>query len=418
MAIAWSKDKVGRGVGDLIVRDPVVLTATLPRFLLNGDRASMHLDLDNVEGPTGDYAIAVRSEGARCRRRGRTADRPAQRPAAERRQHPADRIRHRHREYDRAYQRPRRFCDRAQLCAGRQTGDANSCAPDRQAIGEGREPDVVERSVRRPRTRHRTRRAVGRTVERARCRGAAGGARPLSVRLLGADCQPGIAAALRQRSGVSGAPGVRHRGRSARSRVDRPAARASGLERLVRPVVGGRRRRLARCLCRRFPDARAGEEFPGRRRCVQARARTAAQLRRQCAGSGQGRRAQSCLCALRAGSQWRSADRRPALLRRHQARCLRDSDRQGAARRRAGDARRPRARGTHLRGRAGRAHAAAGTERRPQRLRFGAARRGCARDAGIGKRRPELPRSRMPCSGWRRRVAGRRSRRRRRTPGW
>ena len=63
MAIAWSKDKVGRGVGDLIVRDPVVLTATLPRFLLNGDRASMHLDLDNVEGPAGDYAVAVSSEG-------------------------------------------------------------------------------------------------------------------------------------------------------------------------------------------------------------------------------------------------------------------------------------------------------------------------------------------------------------------
>jgi len=63
MAVAWSKDKVGRGMGDVVVRDPVVLTATLPRFLLNGDRASMHLDLDNVEGPAGDYTIAVRSDG-------------------------------------------------------------------------------------------------------------------------------------------------------------------------------------------------------------------------------------------------------------------------------------------------------------------------------------------------------------------
>ncbi len=63
MAVAWSKDKVGRGVGDLIVRDPVVLTATLPRFLLTGDRASMHLDLDNVEGSAGDYTVAVQSEG-------------------------------------------------------------------------------------------------------------------------------------------------------------------------------------------------------------------------------------------------------------------------------------------------------------------------------------------------------------------
>ena len=40
MAVAWSKDKVGRANGDVTVRDPVVLTATLPRFLLTGDRSS------------------------------------------------------------------------------------------------------------------------------------------------------------------------------------------------------------------------------------------------------------------------------------------------------------------------------------------------------------------------------------------
>ena len=32
MAIAWSKDKVGRAVGDVTIRDPLVVTATLPRF--------------------------------------------------------------------------------------------------------------------------------------------------------------------------------------------------------------------------------------------------------------------------------------------------------------------------------------------------------------------------------------------------
>src|SRR5207237_7932693 len=63
MAVAWSKDKVGRAVGDVTIRDPVVLTATLPRFLLNGDRGTMHLDLDNVEGQAGDYRLEVRSEG-------------------------------------------------------------------------------------------------------------------------------------------------------------------------------------------------------------------------------------------------------------------------------------------------------------------------------------------------------------------
>ena len=63
MAVAWSKDKVGRAVGDVVVRDPVVLTATLPRFLLTGDKSTMNLDLDNVEGAAGAYSLDVTAEG-------------------------------------------------------------------------------------------------------------------------------------------------------------------------------------------------------------------------------------------------------------------------------------------------------------------------------------------------------------------
>jgi hypothetical protein len=63
MAVAWSKDKVGRASGDVVVRDPVVLTATLPRFLRTGDRGAVQLELDNVEGAAGDYSLAVSSEG-------------------------------------------------------------------------------------------------------------------------------------------------------------------------------------------------------------------------------------------------------------------------------------------------------------------------------------------------------------------
>ena len=63
MAIAWSKSKVGRAVGDVVVRDPVVLTATLPRFLLVGDRGNMQLEVDNVEGPAGEYRIGVAVDG-------------------------------------------------------------------------------------------------------------------------------------------------------------------------------------------------------------------------------------------------------------------------------------------------------------------------------------------------------------------
>ncbi len=57
------EDKLGRASGDVTVRDPVVLTATLPRFMLSGDRSAMQLELDNVEGAAGDYRISVQSDG-------------------------------------------------------------------------------------------------------------------------------------------------------------------------------------------------------------------------------------------------------------------------------------------------------------------------------------------------------------------
>src|SRR5260370_36927562 len=43
MAVAWTKSKVGRAVGDVTIRDQVVLTATLPRLLPHGDRRSTRL---------------------------------------------------------------------------------------------------------------------------------------------------------------------------------------------------------------------------------------------------------------------------------------------------------------------------------------------------------------------------------------
>ncbi len=63
MAVAWTATKLGRATTDVIVRDPVVLTATLPRFLLNGDHGTMSFDLDNVEGAPDDYTIDVKTTG-------------------------------------------------------------------------------------------------------------------------------------------------------------------------------------------------------------------------------------------------------------------------------------------------------------------------------------------------------------------
>ncbi|MCL2714302.1 MAG: alpha-2-macroglobulin family protein [Alphaproteobacteria bacterium] len=63
MATAWSATKVGHAATDVVIRDPVVVNATLPRFLLTGDRSSLHLDIDNVEAAGGDYHVTVKAEG-------------------------------------------------------------------------------------------------------------------------------------------------------------------------------------------------------------------------------------------------------------------------------------------------------------------------------------------------------------------
>jgi alpha-2-macroglobulin len=64
MAVAWTKEKVGKAFGEVVVRDPVVLAATLPRFLRTGDRGAVQLELDNVEGAAGDYNLALSTDGA------------------------------------------------------------------------------------------------------------------------------------------------------------------------------------------------------------------------------------------------------------------------------------------------------------------------------------------------------------------
>ncbi|MDH6232411.1 uncharacterized protein YfaS (alpha-2-macroglobulin family) [Mesorhizobium soli] len=59
MAVAWTKEAVGHAVTDVIVRDPVVLTAGLPRFLAPGDQATLRLDIANTDAPDGDYRLSI-----------------------------------------------------------------------------------------------------------------------------------------------------------------------------------------------------------------------------------------------------------------------------------------------------------------------------------------------------------------------
>ena len=161
-------------------------------------------------------------------------------------------------------------------------------------------------------------------------------------RLLRADHQPRDAAALCQRARGRRASGDGHRRRPAHPGRDRPAAGAAGLERLVRPVVGRRRRRLARRLRHRLPDARAREGLRGAgRRCSSSRSTSCAtpsSTPTEPAKDG-GRDLAYALYVLARNGAAPIGDLR--YLADTKLDDARDADRQGAARRGARAARRP-----------------------------------------------------------------------------
>lgn len=63
MSTAWTKSGVGHAVQDVIVRDPVVVTASLPEFMAPGDKSQVRLDIHNTDGPAGDYALGLEGQG-------------------------------------------------------------------------------------------------------------------------------------------------------------------------------------------------------------------------------------------------------------------------------------------------------------------------------------------------------------------
>ncbi|MDU8929449.1 alpha-2-macroglobulin family protein [Alisedimentitalea sp. MJ-SS2] len=63
MAVAWSKDAVGEAEADVLVRDPVVVTASLPRYLSPGDSSRLLLEIVHAEGPTGRMGLDVTAQG-------------------------------------------------------------------------------------------------------------------------------------------------------------------------------------------------------------------------------------------------------------------------------------------------------------------------------------------------------------------
>ena len=63
MAVAWSAKGVGQASADVLVRDPVVVTASLPRFLSPGDTSRVLLEIVHATGPSGRMGLDVSSAG-------------------------------------------------------------------------------------------------------------------------------------------------------------------------------------------------------------------------------------------------------------------------------------------------------------------------------------------------------------------
>ncbi len=63
MAVVWSDKSVGQAQSDVLVRDPVVVTASLPRFLSPGDTSRLLLEIVHATGPSGRIGLDVTGQG-------------------------------------------------------------------------------------------------------------------------------------------------------------------------------------------------------------------------------------------------------------------------------------------------------------------------------------------------------------------
>lgn len=62
MAVAWSDSAVGNAVAEVTAKDPVVVTASLPRHLAPGDESRLLLEFVHASGVPGDVSLAVYSD--------------------------------------------------------------------------------------------------------------------------------------------------------------------------------------------------------------------------------------------------------------------------------------------------------------------------------------------------------------------
>ena len=261
MAMAWSKTGVGHAVKDVLVRDPVVVTASLPQFLAAGDTSRLLVEVNNVAGPAGDYKLSVETDGHR---------------------HDAE-------DFEPHRRRSRRRSGSASIMpiSGPKVGDfsikvslaspSGEVWPKELALGVRPAGMPVTRrnlvAAERRRRAHRRQgtavgvragnrvgRGVDRRCEPARRRRHPLGARPLPLWLRRADHQPGDAARLSRRRRDHGRDRVGQGGQGARPEGDRRPPGGPGGERQLRPLGSVRHGQpLARCLRHRLPHPGRGE---------------------------------------------------------------------------------------------------------------------------------------------------------------
>jgi hypothetical protein len=62
MAVVWSERGVGQAEKDVLVRDPVVVATSGPRFLAPGDETRLQIELAHATGPAGKMQVAVEAD--------------------------------------------------------------------------------------------------------------------------------------------------------------------------------------------------------------------------------------------------------------------------------------------------------------------------------------------------------------------
>ncbi|MEL7116864.1 MAG: MG2 domain-containing protein, partial [Pseudomonadota bacterium] len=68
MAVVWSNTAVSEAEADVLVRDPVVVTASLPRFMAPGDQSRLLLEIVHASGSAGRMGLDVTANGVRINR--------------------------------------------------------------------------------------------------------------------------------------------------------------------------------------------------------------------------------------------------------------------------------------------------------------------------------------------------------------